>query len=329
MPGSDIFRFASRAVLFVALQCGIAAALVPLAARRGQEGYLAATLDKHARLDALRGRRRLFIVGGSTGAFGFDSAAVERATGREVVNLAIHVGLGQPVILAEGESAAGPGDEIWLSTEFQFLWREPTLTEELWELLCARPAAWWDLRLIPVKTLLDHGPFQFLGHVTRRAWQWVRQGTESPRGLYHRSGFDERGDYVGHAGREPPRPLSGRWLEGAPLPESSFRAGLARLQRVVRTCEAEGATVRIVLPVMEQEAFDKSRPELERVVAELERLFPGRVVGGVDDVPVPNKSCFDTPLHLTREAAIERTRAVLTRAGYPAARTEPAAAIGR
>ena len=71
MLRSPVVVFAARAALFLALQCGICAALVPLAYRHERAGYMAATIDKHARLDAQRGARRLFIAGGSSAAFGF------------------------------------------------------------------------------------------------------------------------------------------------------------------------------------------------------------------------------------------------------------------
>jgi hypothetical protein len=327
---SPIVRFAARAALFVALQAAIAAALLPLAARRGQEGVLAVVRDKHARLRAARGRPRLFIAAGSSGSFGFDSTAIERATGRETTNLAIHAGLGMPYIVAEAESAAGPGDEVWLAPEFNFLWQEPSLTEELWALLCARPAGVRDLRYVPVKTLLDHGPFQFLGHVARRAWQWARSGVERSRGMYVRSSFDERGDFVGHVGREPVRPLTDMSLGDVPLPEATLRAGLAVLERGVRGCEARGATVRIVLPPLHEELVRSARPDLERIVAELERRFPGKVVGTLDDVAVPDAWCFDTGHHLVREAARERTRQLLAGLGHaPAAAPDDGAAEDR
>jgi hypothetical protein len=99
MVRSPVILFAARAALFVALQCGICAMLVRLTYRSNQDGYMAATIDKHARLDALRGERRLFVAGGSASAFGFDSGAIEAATGRKVVNVGLHAELGLPFIL--------------------------------------------------------------------------------------------------------------------------------------------------------------------------------------------------------------------------------------
>lgn len=314
MPRSPIVGFAARAALFVALQCGICAALMPAAFRHERGGYLAATIDKHARLEATRGERRLLEAGGSAAAFGFDSAAVERATGRKTTNLALHAGLGLPVILAEAESAAGPGDVVWLSPEFHFYWIDPALSEELWAYLVARPAGLVDLRHVPVKTLLDHGPFQFAGHVARAAVKWLRKG-EAPKGpLYARSAFEEHGDFVGHVGREPPRPLD-LYADGSPLPEAKLQRALATLERVVRGIETKGAEARIVPPALHEEVFRGFGGRVERVLAELERRFPGRVIGDVGLVPAPDDHFFDTPLHLTREAAVARTQRVLEAAG--------------
>jgi len=314
MLRSPVVVFAARAALFLALQCGICAALVPLAYRREQRDYLAATIDKHARLDAQRGARRLFIAGGSTAAFGFDSAAIEAATGRAVTNLGLHAALGLPFILAEAESAAGPGDVVWLSPEFHFYWREPALSEEMWAYLCARPAGFADLRYEPVKTLLDHGPFQFAGHVARAVVPWLRFGTKPAGKLFARASFEEHGDMVAHVGEQPTRPLKLE-TDVAPIDENRLRASLRLLTWVVRSCEEKGAEVRIVLPALHEEVVRGFGGRVERVVAELERAFPGQVIGDAGSVAEPDDHFFDTPLHLTREAAKARTQRVLAAAG--------------
>jgi hypothetical protein len=314
MLRSPVVVFAARAAVFVALQCGICAALVPLAFRHERGGYLAAAIDKHARLEATRGERRLIEAGGSAAAFGFDSAAVERATGRKATNLALHAALGLPFILAEAESAAGPGDVVWLAPEFHFYWIDPALSEEMWACLVARPAGLLDLRYVPVKTLLDHGPFQFAGHVVRMAVKGLRTGAASPDGLYTRRSFDEHGDFVAHVGRPRPRPLDLSAIP-SPLPEAKLRRALATLELVVGGIEAKGAEARIVLPALHEEVVRGLGGRVERVGEELQRRFPGRVIGDVGLVPGPDADFFDTPLHLTREAATARTKRLLEAAG--------------
>ena len=314
MLRSPVVVFAARAALFLALQFGICAALVPLAYRREQRDYMAATIDKHARLDAQRGARRLFIAGGSSAAFGFDSAAIEAATGRAVTNLGLHAALGLPFILAEAESAAGPGDVVWLSPEFHFYWCEPELAEEMWAYLCARPAGFADLRYEPVKTLLDHGPFQFAGHVVRAVVPWLRFGTKPAGKLYARALFEEHGDIVPRVGEKPKRPL-GIDVNDSPIQEERLLASLQLLARVVRSCERKGAEVRIVLPPLHEGLMRGYAARVERVVAELERAFPGQVIGDAGSVAEPDDHFFDTPLHLTREAAKARTQRVLAAAG--------------
>jgi hypothetical protein len=314
MVRSPVILFAARAALFVALQCGICAMLVRLTYRSNQDGYMSATIDKHARLDALRGERRLFVAGGSASAFGFDSGAIEAATGRKVVNVGLHAELGLPFILAEAESAVVPGDVVWLSPELHLFNKQWEVTEVLCACLCARPAGVADLRHAPLKPLLDHGPQQFAGHVVRAAVRWLRDGGPATLGLYRRSAFDERGDFVAHVGRQPVRPLDLKG-DGSTQPEDRFRASLATLRRVVRACEQKGAEVRIVLPPVHEEVFRRSGGNVEEVVAALEREFPGRLIEGLAAAVEPDDHFFDTSLHLTREAATARTKRLLSAAG--------------
>jgi hypothetical protein len=281
--------------------------------RSNQDGYMAATIDKHARLDAIRGQRRLLVAGGSASVFGFDSGEIEAATGRKVANVGLHAELGLPFILAEAESAVGPGDVVWLSPELHLFNKQWEVTEVLCAWLCARPAGLAYLRHAPLKPLLDHGPQQFAGHVVRAAVKRLREGAAA-LGLYRRSAFDERGDFVAHVGREPVRPLD---LSGysSTQPEDRFRASLATLRRVVRACEQKGAEVRIVLPPVHEEVFRRSGKNVEEVVAAIEREFPGRLIEGLSAAIEPDDHFFDMSLHLNREAATARTKRLLAAAG--------------
>lgn len=309
MLQSPVSIFAARAGLFAALQCGICAAIFPLAFQ--PDGYMSSTIDKHARLAATGGQPRFVLAGGSATAFGIDSRQIEDATGRKATNLAIHAGLSLPVIVSEMASAVRPGDLVWVALEFDLFWSEPMLRNENWAVICARPQAAADLRWIPAKTLLDQGPFQFARHVGRGALKRFLDTTSGESTIYTRGGFNERGDFVGHEGKHPVRPLRDMRDDASPVPEQTRRTSMQLLQRAVQECERKGAEVHILLPPLHADAVRGLRPRIEAVVADLERLFPGRLLGTIDDSALPDRYFYDTVYHLTPEAAAERTRRLL------------------
>lgn len=75
-------------------------------------------LDKMNRLKTVSGNRIVF-VGGSNVAYGLDSAQIERAFKRPVVNMGLHAGLGTCFNLATVYPYLRSGDDVFLLIEFE------------------------------------------------------------------------------------------------------------------------------------------------------------------------------------------------------------------
>ncbi len=77
--------------------------------------------DVYAKKEALAGQAkgpRILIFGGSNGLFGIDSAALERAFHRDVINMAVNAGLLLPYILYEARRVLRPGDVAIMALEY-------------------------------------------------------------------------------------------------------------------------------------------------------------------------------------------------------------------
>ena len=72
--------------------------------------------EKYGRLNSLEGEK-IVVVGGSSVAFGLDSAALEREVGMPVVNFGLYANLGTKLMLDLSRSGIGEGDIIVLAPE--------------------------------------------------------------------------------------------------------------------------------------------------------------------------------------------------------------------
>ena len=297
-------RFLRDVALFLALQGAIFAGLDRFyMVRYGGQHFLASFLDKAERLERTPSPR-ILLVGGSSFAFGTKSAILERRTGRPVVNLGVHAGLGLAFMLAQAAEAARAGDLVVLAPEYALL--------ETGD-FCDTPALQLQLRLAPgsvrfisprlVPRLLDSGLFAATDRL-QALESWMRgQPVEV---LYNRASFNQYGDMVGH------HPY-GSWNANkqhvlVPPAEGAGRA-IARLAAFARTLRARGTDVVIAPPPIPGDDYEPQRQRAAELWAAVSR-GSGIEVVGLKRV-YPRDLFFDTAYHLTLEGKRIRTRALL------------------
>ena len=81
-----------------------------------EETFVGELGEKYDRLNSLDGEK-IVVVGGSSVAFGLDSAALEREVGMPVVNFGLYANLGTKLMLDLSRSGVGEGDIIVLAPE--------------------------------------------------------------------------------------------------------------------------------------------------------------------------------------------------------------------
>jgi len=117
---SPVSGFAGLRLFVMLLGMGVAVALSLLAivyfVPDGND-YSLATVDKHTRL-AQSETQKLVLVGGSNLAYGIDSALLEKATGRRVVNMGMNGYLGVRFMLEEIKPQLKPSDMVVIAFEY-------------------------------------------------------------------------------------------------------------------------------------------------------------------------------------------------------------------
>lgn len=153
--------------------------------------YLAAMADKYARLHEISGEK-IVLVGGSSMAFGVDSAAVERELGMPVVNMGLYAALGSKTTLDLTLDGIGKGDIVVfapeLDTQAYSLYTDAEITVQVLE---ANKKMVLDIPLSQWPSLFCELPHYIAGKKDLLA-----NGVPEPQNAYSRAAFNEYGDNV-------------------------------------------------------------------------------------------------------------------------------------
>jgi hypothetical protein len=302
-------RFCSRVVAFALLQALILAVLVWDSDLPRESNYMAATIDKHRRLERTHPPRIIFI-GGSNLPFGIQSDLLERELGRPVVNMGLIGALDPEFLLNEVRGRVGAGDVVVLSLEYNLFASEGNWLT-LVQLLGYRPAS---SRFVPPrqwKRLLQEDGLTILGTAARRSFGFASERTPPSPGEanYTRQGLNQAGDYTAHY-RETAT------LSAEPLESPVFRPPMVRpmtprvraaLERFARHCHERGARFVFSCPPRPREVLQPQAAAVEGIVQSLRRV-PQLAVLDTPSEQVYDRSLFyDTAYHLTKAGARQRT----------------------
>jgi hypothetical protein len=302
-------RFVTHALVFALLQLAILIALWR-ACPDDPDHYMAATLDKHARLRAADSPRVIFVGGSSVG-FSVDSRPFE-ALGLAPVNMGLSDGLGLAFMLGEVESQLRPGDVVVIAPETQLFWTG-SQDDAVWAVLQRRPASLACLAQAGPRALADVSDqgLHFFARKVRCAAHQMTTDRELPT-IYRRSSFDEFGDFVAHRDR-PPKHEQGidrPW----PAPDTvDLERSITQLRAFADTCEQVGAHCFIAWCPIRDQRLAGAAELFELLDTRLREDVKLPMLERVDEAGHPEQAFFDRGPHLTGEAAAARSTRLATR----------------
>lgn len=288
--------FLLRLAGFLALQAAMAAPL--LLRRPADDGFLAASVRKHERLERLSSPR-VVLVGGSATAFGVDSPSIEGTLGIPVVNMGLYFPLGVEFMLREVEGKLRAGDVVVVSMEDALLFQEAS-PDALRQLVAANPRALRWLEPAEARRQIDR-LHKRLGASLKGALRGEHAPASPP---YSLGSFNDRGDIVAH------EVMSARPVDRSPYPlgprdHPALRKNLERLNRFHRSCESRGVRAFYSYPAVMKEAL---RPDFDALRRALEEDLKMPKLHGSVEMQFPAELFFDSKEHLTREGKGRRTQ---------------------
>jgi hypothetical protein len=297
-------RFVVHALIFTLIQVAILATAWR-ACPDDPDHYMAATIDKHARLRAAESPRVIFVGGSSVG-FGVDSREFE-SLGLAPVNMGLNDGLGLAFMLGEVEAELRAGDVVIVAPEPQLLWTS-SQNDAVWAVLQRRPAS---LRCLAaagpraVADVFDQG-LHFFARKLRCAAHQASTDRELPT-IYRRSSFDAFGDFVAH--REQPAKREQALDRPWPEPEAlEIDRAIAALQRFAVACERAGARCFLGWCPIRQAQFANETDVFALLDARLRAEVDLPMLERPEELAYPEHAFFDRGPHLTGDAATARSR---------------------
>ena len=124
MKRLKIFLCVTLSVLAIILPVLLPALYAFLSPPQYDNTFVGALDKKLDRLHSVEGEK-IVVIGGSSVAFGLDSALMEKYTGMPVVNFGLYAALGTKLMLDLSKSGIGEGDIVIIS---------PELDEQTWSL---------------------------------------------------------------------------------------------------------------------------------------------------------------------------------------------------
>jgi hypothetical protein len=303
--------------LFIVIQLAIGAAVFWSYRRQypAAEHFLAASIDKHS-LIRTQAPPRLIFVGGSSMAFGVNSAQIAAACGRHPVNMGLYAAVGLKFMLREVAPCIQAGDWIVVAPEHQHFARLPNQSEMLMNMVEIDPS---NARLLDAgqwAEALDRGGIQRIGKITRavlrRPGHFFRDNSmKTTRPFYRRIGFNHNGDMVAHLTVKPPK-MTERQFQFR-YREELVSETIAQMNQFARLAEGRGAKAFFSHPPVPREVFDQNREQIDRLESHLQSKLLMPQLDRVEELVFPITDFFDTLDHLAAPGVEKRSKLLASR----------------
>ena len=262
--------------------------------------------EKCERLASVEGAK-IVVVGGSSVAFGLDSAKLEEYTGMPVVNFGLYAALGTKIMLDLSRKDIGEGDVVILSPELDaqtmsmYFSSETTL-----QAIDDNYKLGWRVRGADNK-------FSMVGalwkHVANKL-EYIRDGAPNPSGVYNSKNFNEYGDLVyereGNVMDLYYDPNTEIVLDESIL-EDEF---IDYVNEYIKFCERRGATVYFSYCPINELALKPGTDD--GVKAAFEKTLKDRIdcefISDIDDYILGAGYFYDTNFHLNDTGVVYRTQ---------------------
>lgn len=295
-------------LLTAAVNFGAAAAY----RQRNMQSYLAAGIDKQARLSELQGKR-IILVGGSNVAFGFKSGLIEEATGRATMNMGLQGSLGLRFMLNSLKPYLRQGDTVLLSPEYNNFAMEFVGGDVLAQYLIISPQ---EIRYLSspqeMLNIVSTLPNVHTSAIQSMMDDYLKDGCflcSSEETVYYRQGFDQYGDVTvnrGGLGKDVP-PLKVTPNHAASITRQMIRV----LNDFSEYAAKNGIKVYLVYPATSAAADQETVDFLQQLDGKLRSELKMPILGTMSESEFPNEYMFNTSYHLNSVGAVIHSEQVI------------------
>ena len=323
----------STGVLAIGLFLSLAAMTFVAPPRWGGNSGLAASDDKHARLESIQSPK-IVLVGGSNVSLGMDSDAVQTSLHRQTVNMGMGASMGLRYQLEEIRDQIKPGDLVVVMPEYGNFYKvdkdySNSHFNGSYELLnlyqaCPKTLRW----MLPIYTSSPAAMYDGLDNVRRflvlKAKFYKKLVAEILQGekkifspdlfkptetLYtHRDAYNSYGDFIGHLKLK--HPVLAPFEPIIPGEYTGFDLSSVRfLNNYAKFAASKGASVVIIPPVFPKNVV--CRYAVMDIYQHWKTLLKIPVLASPDRYSFDWSELFDTPYHVNAAGRVRRTQLVI------------------
>lgn len=270
--------------------------------------FVAALGDKYERLISIK-EPKIAVVGGSSVAFGLNSALIARHLDREVVNFGLFATLGSKIMLDLSEDGLNEGDIVVFA---------PELDEKTLSLYFGARAAWQAIDASPAlyDTVWTHNGEELQAEeesFIEEKKSYKEDGAPDPSGVYNRRNFNAYGDILYD------RPYNTMALGYDPntifdlKPEIMSEDFLAYFNNYCARLREKGITVYFSFcPINDKSLAEDTTPEsLDAMEQYLIDNLNCPVISSIEDYIMDWGYFYDTNLHLNNAGVTARTETLI------------------
>ncbi len=275
--------------------------------------------EKFERLNEIE-EPKIVIVGGSSSAFGIDSAIIEKYTGMPVVNFGLYAALGTKLMLDLSRSGINEGDIVVIAPELEAQTLSLYFNSET--TLQAFDGNFRMMRYIREENLftLLSAMWKFAGEKLK----YMRDGNApNPDGVYNSKNFNEYGDLV----FERENNIMSLYYDPNVMinldPSVVSVDFIDYINEYARFCEWRGADVYFGFSPMNEMGFSEGADEdsLKAFSKHLEKELDCPIISNITDYVYEAGYFYDTNFHLNeagvKEHTVNLTKDLLLEFGIP------------
>lgn len=296
-------------MVFLLLQ-GIIVLCMLSVVKTDPNSYMLAAVDKH-RMAALTPGPRLFLIGGSSVAWGTDSKTIQEFYGGRVINFAYHAGHGIDYRLNEIRPYLREGDRVVVSIEYEELTSRDPSPPVLIRSLAVDAGSVAFVRFPQWKVVLDDGILAGLHELTVKLGKRLIEGTwVSWNPPYTRDSFNSFGDVVAHHDDDK------RWKPvtvNYQLDRRALRNNLAAINTFVEDCRRQGIDVFYFFPAIPETVAEHNAGYLSELAESISTGISCKLLNDPFEMVFRDDLFYDTHYHLTKEGGKLRTQMLVCR----------------
>lgn len=272
--------------------------------------YNASIIEKHTRLKSLPSPK-IVLVAGSSFAYGLNSAEIEKALKKPVVNMAVHFAFGTDFMLKQVENELHKGDVVVMG--FEYMIKSEGDANEKYVMTKFYPEAknWFNYYSFPqciaepIKIRISSLKINLVKLFSKEN---IQPSVEDTTSIFFRKAINQHGDLVAHLNNPSTKEIPLSTIDKY----TDLEKPLADMNAFTEKMQKKGVKVFYIYPPLAESSFKKDKEFLAKFDKQFQKEAKFSVLGHPQDFIYADSLCQDSPFHLNAVGREIHTKKLIT-----------------